>query len=212
VRDTGVGMDESIKAHMFEPFFTSKERGKGTGLGLSTVYGVVSQAGGDVDVQSKPGEGCVFRIRLPLAESLSVEAKTTREELPTGGETVLVVEDEPSLRLLAKTMLLRLGYEVLEAESGAQALELHEGHEGAIDILLTDVIMPQMSGAQLANELRAKDPKLKILFMSGYTDDMLDSYGVLGGKTQLIQKPFNLEGLGAAIRAVLGAPVQGGRA
>ena len=211
VRDTGVGMDESIKAHMFEPFFTSKERGKGTGLGLSTAYGVVPQAGGDVDVQSKPGEGCVFRIRLPLAESLPEEAKTTREELPTGGETVLVVEDEPSLRLLAKTMLLRLGYEVLEAESGAQALALHEGHQGAIDILLTDVIMPQMSGAQLANELRAKDPKLKILFMSGYTDDMLDSYGVLGGKTQLIQKPFNLERLGAAIRAVLDAPVQGGR-
>jgi two-component system cell cycle sensor histidine kinase/response regulator CckA len=211
VRDTGIGMDESVKAHMFEPFFTSKERGKGTGLGLSTVYGVVSQAGGDVDVDSKPGEGSVFRIRLPLAERLPEEPRPVSEAPPTGGETVLVVEDEPSLRALAKTMLLRLGYEVVEAESGAHALELHSQRDGAFDILLTDVIMPQMSGAQLAVEMRKTDPALKVLFMSGYTDDMLVSYGVLEGETQLIQKPFNLERLGRAMRAVLDAPAAGGK-
>ncbi len=206
VRDTGVGMDDSVKAQMFEPFFTSKDKGKGTGLGLSTVYGVVSQAGGEIDVESQIGKGSRFRIYFPLAtgdvEDLPVPSG---DAAPVGLETVLLVEDEPGVRTLAETVLRKLGYKVLVAESGETALRIWREKRSSIDVLLTDVIMPQMSGDKLAHKLREMNPRLKVLFMSGYTDDMLASHGVLTGETQLIPKPFTAEALARKLRSVLDA-------
>jgi signal transduction histidine kinase len=207
VRDTGIGIDETVRAHMFEPFFTSKEKGKGTGLGLSTVYGIISQAGGEIEVQSEPGEGSRFRIYFPRAEG------NLEDRLPIAGgeaasvglETVLLVEDESGVRALVETVLKKLGYKVLVADSGETALKIWVERQGSIDILLTDVIMPQMSGGDLAHKLREQNPRLKILFMSGYTDDMIASHGVLAGETQLIQKPFTTEALARRIRSVLDA-------
>src|ERR1019366_1810307 len=184
VRDTGVGMDEAVKAQMFEPFFTSKDKGKGTGLGLSTVYGVVSQAGGEIDVESKPGEGSRFRIYLPLATGEVEELPPVPgDAAPVGLETVLLVEDEPGVRALAETVLRKLGYKVLVADCGEAALDICQQKGSSIDVLLTDVIMPQMSGGDLAHKLREMNPRLKVLFMSGYTDDMIASHGVLAGET-----------------------------
>ncbi|HWF11988.1 MAG TPA: PAS domain-containing protein [Bryobacteraceae bacterium] len=206
VRDTGVGMDESVKARMFEPFFTSKDKGKGTGLGLSTVYGVVSQAGGEIEVESEPGQGSRFLIYFPLAAGKVEEPPAlSADAAPVGLETVLLVEDEPGVRLLAETVLRKLGYKVLVADSGEAALKIWKEKQNSIDILLTDVIMPQMSGGDLAHKLRSMNPRLKILFMSGYTDDMIASHGVLAGETQLIQKPFTAEALGRRLRGVLDA-------
>jgi CheY-like chemotaxis protein len=206
VADNGIGMEEAVKAQMFEPFFTSKDKGKGTGLGLSTVYGIVSQAGGRIEAESQPGEGTRFRIYFPLASG-AVEEITppVRDRAPVGLETVLLVEDEASVRALAETILLRLGYRVLAAESGEKALEIWEKCGGRIDILLTDVIMPRIGGGELAHKLRESNPRLKVLFMSGYTDDMLASHGVMAGETQLIQKPFTAEALGRKLRSVLDA-------
>jgi two-component system, cell cycle sensor histidine kinase and response regulator CckA len=206
VRDSGVGMDEAVKARMFEPFFTSKNKGKGTGLGLSTVYGVVSQAGGEIEVDSEPGHGSRFRIYFPSAvgevEDLPPLAS---EPAPAGLETVLLVEDEDSVRALAETVLKKFGYKVLVAASGKAAIEIWQQRRDSIDVLLTDVIMPQMSGGELAHKLREEKPHLKILFMSGYTDDMIASHGVLAGETQLLQKPFTAQGLGRKLRDVLDA-------
>jgi len=206
VVDTGVGMDEAVKAQMFEPFFTSKDKGKGTGLGLSTVYGVVSQAGGEIDVQSEPGHGSRFRIYFPQAVG-DVEEPSSQAGAgtPAGLETVLLVEDEPSVRALTETVLKTLGYDVLVADSGLAALEIWRERKDSIHILLTDVIMPHMSGGELAHKLRETNPQLKVLFMSGYTDDMIASHGVLAGETQLIQKPFTAQALGRKLRDVLDA-------
>lgn len=207
VTDTGIGMDESVKARMFEPFFTSKDKGKGTGLGLSTVYGVVSQAGGEIEVESEPGQGSKFRIYLPGAtEEAEAPAGSANTTVATAGlETVLLVEDEASVRALAETVLRKFGYNVLVADSGEAALEIWRHRRDSIDVLLTDVIMPHMSGGELAHKLREMNPSLKVLFMSGYTDDMIASHGVLAGETQLIQKPFTAEGLGRKLRDVLDA-------
>jgi PAS domain S-box-containing protein len=206
VRDNGIGMDESVKAQMFEPFFTSKDKGKGTGLGLSTVYGIVSQSGGEIDVESEPGRGSRFRLYFPLARgSVETLPPVSPDKTPLGLETVLLVEDEPGVRALAETVLKKLGYKVLVADSGEAALEIWGERGGSIDVLLTDVIMPQMSGGDLAHRLREMNPRLKILFMSGYTDDMIASHGVLAGETQLIQKPFTAEALGRKLRSVLDA-------
>jgi two-component system cell cycle sensor histidine kinase/response regulator CckA len=206
VRDTGIGMDERIRTRIFDPFFTSKEMGKGTGLGLSTVYGIVSQSKGTIAVESSPGEGTVFRICFPASsDAQEEEAPRIANSSVSGEETVLLVEDEPSVRLLAETILSRLGYKVLTADSGAMAIQIWKERAGKVDILLTDVIMPQMSGGDLAEKLREMNPRLKILFMSGYTDDMLAGHGVLGGETQLVQKPFTAEALGRKLRDVLDA-------
>lgn len=206
VRDNGIGMDDSTKARMFEPFFTSKDQGKGTGLGLSTVYGVISQAGGDIDVESEPGRGSRFRIYFPLAAGEAEGLPPVPDDgTPVGLETVLLVEDEPGVRALAETVLKKLGYKVLVADCGETALRIWRERRGAIDVLLTDVIMPQMSGGDLAHKLREMNPRLKILFMSGYTDDMIASHGILAGETQLIQKPFTAEALGRRLRGVLDA-------
>jgi PAS domain S-box-containing protein len=206
VRDSGVGMDDTIRPQIFDPFFTSKEKGKGTGLGLSTVYGIVSQARGKILVESAPGEGTVFRIYFPAADG-AVEKTTSGRHgaTPRGSETVLVVEDEASVRTLAETILARLGYRVVVADSGQAALKMWEQLHGRIDVLLTDVIMPHMSGGDLAHALRERKPALKVLFMSGYTDDMLAGHGVLARETQLIQKPFTAEMLGKKLRDVLDA-------
>jgi CheY-like chemotaxis protein len=204
VRDTGIGMDEQIRPRIFDPFFTSKE--KGTGLGLSMVYGVVSQSKGRIQVDTAPGEGTVFRIFLPEAEGEVEGSAPAREDgAPRGAETVLLVEDESGVRALAETILKRLGYGVLVADSASAAMKIWDDRGGRIDVLLTDVIMPQTSGGDLALELRARHPGLKVLFMSGYTDDILAGHGVLAGETQLIQKPFTAEGLGRKLRDVLDA-------
>ena len=207
VRDTGVGMDKAVKARMFEPFFTSKEKGKGTGLGLSTVYGVVVQTGGEIEVDSEPGQGSQFRIYFPSAPAEAAETSppAAGDAAPGGLETVLLVEDEPGVRALAETVLKNQGYQVLAADSGNAALEIWRERQDSIDVLLTDVIMPHMSGGDLAHKLRELNPRLKILFMSGYTDDMIASHGVLAGETQLIQKPFTAEALSRKLRAVLDA-------
>jgi signal transduction histidine kinase/CheY-like chemotaxis protein len=206
VRDTGIGMDEIVRPQIFDPFFTSKEKGKGTGLGLSTVYGIVTQAKGRIDVGSVPGEGTVFRIYFPVASGeFDSEPVNRQPAAPQGVETILLVEDEEAVRKLAKTMLDRLGYQVLVADSGAEAVRIWEDRHGRVDVLLTDVIMPQMSGGDLAYILREKRAGLKVLFMSGYTDDMLAGHGVLAGETQLIQKPFTADALGKKIRDVLDA-------
>jgi CheY-like chemotaxis protein len=205
VRDTGVGMDEQTRGRIFEPFFTSKELGKGTGLGLSTVYGIVSQARGRIEVDSEPGQGSVFRVYFPAASAEAENAAPVKSiSTPKGKETVLLVEDEAAVRTLAETILARLGYNVLAADSGVTAIALWEQNR-RVDVLLTDVIMPQMSGGDLAHKLREINPRLKILFMSGYTDDMIASHGVLAGETQLIQKPFSSEALARKLRDVLDA-------
>jgi PAS domain S-box-containing protein len=206
VTDTGVGMDSAVQSKIFDPFFTSKEPGRGTGLGLSTVYGVVSQAKGIIEVESIEGEGTVFRLYFPGAAAAGDATVPARNvTTPRGRENVLLVEDEASVRALAETILKRLGYNVMVADSGAEALLVWEQRSGAIDVLLTDVIMPHMSGGDLAHKLREKNPQLRVLFMSGYTHDMIASHGVLAGETQLIQKPFTAEALGRKLRAVLDA-------
>ena len=206
VRDTGVGMDEQTRARVFEPFFTSKELGKGTGLGLSTVYGIVSQARGRIEVESEPGQGAVFTVYFPAAPAETDDSAPIKSvSAPKGKETILLVEDEAAVRTLAQTFLGRVGYNVLAADSGPAAIALWEQHRGHVDVLLTDVIMPQMSGGDLAHKLREINPRLKILFMSGYTDDMIASHGVLAGETQLIQKPFSSEALARKLRDVLDA-------
>ena len=206
VTDTGIGMEAAVKARIFEPFFTSKEKGKGTGLGLSTVYGVVAQASGEIEVESEPGKGTRFLIYFPSAVAEDeVAYSAVGSAAPVGLETVLLVEDEASVRALAETVLRKLGYNVLVADSGQAALDIWRDRKDSIDALLTDVIMPHMSGGELAHKLREMNPRLKVLFMSGYTDDMIASHGVLAGETQLIQKPFTAEGLGRKLRDVLDA-------
>jgi two-component system cell cycle sensor histidine kinase/response regulator CckA len=207
VRDNGIGMDETVRGQLFEPFFSSKDKAKGTGLGLSTAYGVVTQADGEIEVESEPGEGTVFRIYFPLATGEVEVLPAPHEDVPAQMhlEMVLLVEDEESVRTLTEMILRRQGYRVLTADCGAAALEIWNTRKDEIDILLTDVIMPQMSGSQLAHRLREMRPDLKVLFMSGYTDDMIAGHGVLAGETQLIQKPFSSRDLGIKLRAVLDA-------
>ncbi len=208
VADTGKGMDAEIMIHLFEPFYTSKATGKGTGLGLSTVYGIVKQSGGEIVVESEPGSGATFHIYLPRIVGVQDTAHPAKapQAVRAGTETILLVEDEPGVRQLVREMLLRLGYTILEAGSGAEALRLFEQHHGGIDLLLTDVIMPQMSGRDLAARLRAAQPTLKVLYMSGYTDDMLAHHGVLEPDVYLLPKPFAPDELGIKLREVLDTP------
>ena len=205
VADTGKGMDAEIMVHLFEPFYTSKATGKGTGLGLSTVYGIVKQSGGEIVVESEPGSGATFHIYLPRVAGALDTAHPVRTQpaIRAGTETILLVEDEPGVRQLVREMLHRLGYTTLEAGGGAEALRIFEQHRGGIDLLLTDVIMPQMSGRDLAARLRTVQPTLKVLYMSGYTDDMLAHHGVLEPNVYLLPKPFAPDELGAKLREVL---------
>jgi PAS domain S-box-containing protein len=206
VSDTGVGMSQEIVEKAFEPFFTTKETGKGTGLGLSTVYGIVKQSGGSIQAYSEPGFGTTFNIFLPRVEE-NLDALDLQKEsdlLPKGSETVLLVEDESSVRNLAYRILCQQGYTVLEAANGDEALCIVQEHIGKeIDLLLTDVVMPRMSGKELADRLKTLKPELKVLFTSGYTDDSIVHRGVLAPGTHFLQKPFSPKTLSQKVREVL---------
>ncbi|MGZ3558380.1 MAG: ATP-binding protein, partial [Syntrophales bacterium] len=205
VNDTGIGMVPEVREHLFEPFFTTKKKGKGTGLGLSTVYGIVKQSGGDIWAHSEPGLGTTFNIYLPrMDDSLEgMRKKVTREELPGGGETILVVEDEEDVRRLAVRILERQGYTVLEASCGNDALVLSKERKEPIHMVLTDVVMPGMNGRQLADQLIHLHPKMKVLYMSGYTDNAVFHHGILEEGVNYIQKPFTIGGLMKKMREVL---------
>ncbi|NPV87776.1 MAG: PAS domain S-box protein [Anaerolineae bacterium] len=214
VSDTGSGMDEQVQSHLFEPFFTTKEVGKGTGLGLATVYGIVRQNGGWIHVYSEPEKGTTFHIYLPRASGQA--AKEEEEglhpalaERPGGSETVLLVEDELPLLEMAADTLSELGYVVLTANSPGDALRLVQGEDSAIDLLITDVIMPGMNGRELAEQLRALQPQMRCLFMSGYTADIIANHGMLEEGVSFIQKPFTLDGLASSVRRALEAGRQG---
>ncbi|MGE0453556.1 MAG: response regulator [Vicinamibacteria bacterium] len=206
VSDSGHGMTEEVKARIFDPFFTTKGEGKGTGLGLSTVYGIVKQSGGYVGVYSEPGHGTVFKVYLPRLDAAQADQPTEVSPpaaLPRGSETVLLVEDEPSLRALVRESLESCGYAVLDARQGADALALSGGHPGPIQLLLTDVVMPGMSGRELAAELAKSHPEAKVLYISGYTDDAVVVHGVLSEEMAFLQKPFSLDALARKVREVL---------
>lgn len=206
VNDTGAGMPPEVKEHLFEPFFTTKDKGKGTGLGLSTVYGIIKQSGGDIWVNSEPGLGTTFNIHLPRVDEPvdNTRMRVTREEIPRGGgETILLVEDEEDVRRLAVRILQRQGYTVLEASCGKDALVLCKEHQGPIHLILTDVVMPGMSGRQLADQLIPLHPNLKVVYMSGYTDNAVIHHGVLEEGVNYIQKPFTIDGLMKRMREVL---------
>ena len=205
VSDNGCGMDKEALEHVFEPFFTTKAEGKGTGLGLATVYGIVKQNNGFIDIYSEPGQGTTVKIYFPRHRGEAQARPVAAPELaPVGGqETILLVEDEDQLRRLARTLLERLGYRVLEATSPGEALILCEKHEGEIHLLLTDVVMPNMSGKELAERITAIKPGLKTLFMSGYTADAIAHRGVLEEGIHFLQKPFSLDALAKKVREVL---------
>ncbi|MBW1733567.1 MAG: response regulator [Deltaproteobacteria bacterium] len=205
VTDTGCGMDKETLSRVFDPFFSTKEKGEGSGLGLSTVYGIVKQSGGNILAYSEPGRGTTFKIYLPQTEAIQ-EPKTgavEKEATTGGGEHILVVEDEQSLRKLMETMLSRLGYKVSVAVNGGEALLLVEEKGLKPDLILTDVVMPNMSGRELVDRLQRNQPDLKVLYMSGYTDNAIVHHGVLEPGTPFIQKPFTLRDIAEKVQAVL---------
>jgi CheY-like chemotaxis protein len=206
VADTGTGMNEDTLEHIFEPFFTTKTNGTGTGLGLATVYAIVKQSGGGIRVDSKPGTGCRFEIQLPRAEGpaepispLTLDTGQDQRDL-----TVLVVEDQDSVRRLTSHALHTCGCRVLEAASGEEALRLAEAVQGSCQLVVTDVVMPGMSGKALADRLLARWPTIKVLFMSGYPNEVILNHGLLSGEVNYLQKPFTPAELAAKIREVMG--------
>jgi CheY-like chemotaxis protein len=204
VTDTGVGMVPEIRERIFEPFFTTKEKGMGTGLGLSTVYGIVKQSGGNIWVYSEPGHGTTFKIYFPrVDEPIEVFEEKLKKELPRGSETILVVEDEEEVRKLTVQILSKHGYTVLEASSGDEALRICEQHEVPIDLMITDVVMPQMNGKELSDRFKGLRPNAKVLFTSGYTEHVVVHHGVLEKGLNYIQKPFSVDGLARKVREVL---------
>jgi CheY-like chemotaxis protein len=207
VSDTGQGMSPAVRARMFEPFFTTKPRGKGTGLGLSTVFGIVKQSGGHIFVYSEVGHGTTIKVYLPRAtEAAAVEGSSRPGPAATrGSETVLVVEDDEPVRRLARRALEGAGYTVLQAASPLEALEISARHTGPLDMLLTDVMMPELTGRQLADRLAASRPGLAVLFMSGYAEDAIVHHGRLDPDTAFLQKPFPPEALAQKVRTILDA-------
>ncbi len=206
VADTGIGMDDETRLQVFEPFFTTKPQG--TGLGLSMVYGIVQQHGGTIIVESAPGQGAAFKLYLPRVDEpvSEVGSSVASDAARRGFETILVVEDETPVRALVTQMLQASGYTVLTAADPAAALELSDRHPGPIHLLLTDVVMPEMSGPELRQRLKSLRPRTRVLYMSGYTDEALGRHGVLEPGTFLLQKPFSIDALSQKVREVLDAP------
>jgi len=205
VTDTGVGIDRAAQARLFEPFFTTKEFGKGTGLGLATVYGIVKQSGGYIWVYSEPGQGATFKVYLPRVEPAGepVAAPQPPARALGGTETILLAEDEAAVRTLARRILEKHGYKLLLAATGRDGVQVAEQHAAPIDLLVTDVVMPEMGGRELAQRLTARQPGLKVLYLSGYTDDAIVHHGVLDAGVAFLQKPFKPDDLVRKIRAVL---------
>ena len=202
--DTGLGMSPEIKSRVFEPFFTTKNVGEGTGLGLAVVHGIIRQSGGFVDVESEPGRGSAFHIFLPLVEeSLSHDEKTELSSGQAGTETILLVEDEEGVRRLASMALKSVGYVVLTANNGHDAIRVVEANPTPINLLFTDVVMPQMSGPDLAIQLRARMPNLKVLLSSGYTDEAMTRHGIFSENVAFLQKPYTPQSLIRKVRQVL---------
>jgi hypothetical protein len=211
ISDTGHGMSADTLSHMFEPFFTTKEQGKGTGLGLATVYGIVRQSGGHVMVYSEPGRGTTFKVYLPRfgeEEEDALAAPVAIEPSPPGTETILLVEDEASLRVMIREILESAGYKVLEGPTPEEALAAASAHAGIIHLVLTDVVLPRMSGRQLAEALRSSRPEARVLFISGYTDDAISHHGILEPGVHFLQKPFTTDALVRKVREVLDARQQ----
>jgi PAS domain S-box-containing protein len=205
VSDTGMGMDKETQSRIFEPFFTTKEKGKGTGLGLSTVYGIVKQSGGYVMVQSEKGRGTAFHIYLPRVDAVAEKHAAPVTHAAVGGtETVLLVEDEESVRQLVRETLVAKGYHVLEAENGEAGMAAAAQHKGKIDLVITDVVMPGMGGRELVKQLAQTRPETKVLYLSGYTEDAIISEGTIDTGTAFLQKPFTLQTLAKKVREVLG--------
>jgi CheY-like chemotaxis protein len=206
VSDTGTGMDEETRARLFEPFFTTKPAGRGTGLGLATVYGIVKQSGGSIWVYSEPGRGTTFKIYLPVTTAVADAPPPPADTSALRGtETVLVIEDQVTVRDLIEKTLRRLGYTVIAASTGAQAVTAAAERRGPIDVILTDVILPDGSGRQAARQILAMIPTVRVLYMSGYTDDAIVHHGVLEQGLAFIQKPFTADEVVRKIRDVLSA-------
>jgi CheY-like chemotaxis protein len=204
VRDTGQGMTPEVQAQIFEPFFTTKELGKGTGLGLATVHGVVRQTGGHILVHSEPGHGSAFEVYLPAVLGERPEDPIApMEEAPRGTETILLVEDEVMLRTLIRQQLERRGYSVLEASTAADALALAGSHDPPIELLLTDVVMPEMSGFEVAAQVEARRPETRVLYITGYSERAVDDG--LGEREDILPKPFTIDELARRVRDVLDA-------
>ena len=206
VSDTGMGMSEEVRNRIFEPFFTTKAPGRGSGLGLSTCYGIITQSGGRIEVDSEQGVGSTFRIYLPRVEGeatiLSTPADT--HDISSGTETILLVEDEPAVRRVAATVLRGKGYTILEAANGQHALEIaRQQGEPRISLVLSDVVMPAMSGSELVERLRPSLPDMKVLYMSGHVDQAIANHGVPQSEARLLQKPFSPDELTTAVRKVL---------
>jgi CheY-like chemotaxis protein len=204
VSDTGTGMDENTKQHAFEPFFTTKAPGRGTGLGLSTVFGIVRQSGGGVDIYSALGKGTSAKVYLPRIDQPEVvETPERRAKESKGTETILIAEDDEMVRSLVKETLLRQGYDVLDAAGPVEAQKIAETHRGAIHLLITDVVMPKINGRDLAARLSKRRPLMKVLYMSGYTDGAVVNNGILRKEVAFLQKPFTPAGLAQKVRDVL---------
>jgi len=207
VTDTGVGMDEATLARIFEPFFTTKEVGKGTGLGLATVFGIIKQSNGFIRVNSEIGRGTTFKIYLPLVDRPTepYDGQPELAQLPVGTETILLAEDAAAVRAAARQILERYGYTVLESPSGKDALNIALKRQAPIHLLLTDVVMPEMSGRELAEQFCELRPSAKVLYMSGYTDDAVVLHGILTADIAYLQKPFSPATLARKVREVLDA-------
>jgi CheY-like chemotaxis protein len=206
VSDTGVGMTREVQEHVFEPFFTTKEKGKGTGLGLSTVYGIIKQSNGYIWVYSEPNQGSTFKIYLPRVaeEADAVEKDSGEIKIQRGSETIFLVEDNDMLRDFAVKVLRKSGYTVLEAGNGKEALDTSARHQGPIQLLVTDVVMPGMNGRELARRLNSLRPEMKVMYISGYTDNAIVHHGMLEEGVFFLQKPFTPNLLLSKVREVLG--------
>jgi CheY-like chemotaxis protein len=198
-------MDAEVQSHVFEPFFTTKAQGQGTGLGLATVYGIVERSDGHIEIESAPGRGTTFRLYFPrVGEPMTDRLPAATNPARQGTETILLVEDEAALRELVARMLRERGYTVLEADCGRSALEVADRHPGVIDVLLTDVVMPGITGRQVAREMIFGRPAIRVIFMSGYSDEDLGARGILDPNTTLLTKPFTGHGLDRCLAQALG--------